>query len=207
MISFVYFDIGGVLIKDFGSSEGWTKLKKDIGLKEEFSKEFDDLYSMYEQAELCLNRDIDTLIPIFTDKFGINFPAGYSLMQDMVNRFEINDSIWPLVFKLKEKVKLGLLTNICPRMLDAYFKRGIMPPIKWDAIIDSSVVGYQKPDVEIYKIAEEKSKTKKEEILFIDDIQKNIDAAADFGWQTILYDRNDTEKSNKLIYSMCKELL
>ena len=207
MISFIYFDIGGVLINDLDNREKWSKLRDDIGVKKEFENDFEKLFSEYEYNGLCLNKDVDILIPIFSEKFGMNFPKDYSLLEDMVNRFQINESVWPLVFKLKKNVRLGLLTNIYPRMLELNFKKGLIPPIDWDVIIDSSVVGFQKPDLRIYSVAEEKSETKKEEILFIDDRRENIEAAAEFGWQTILYDRNDTEKSNKLIYSICKELL
>jgi len=207
MISFIYFDIGGVLLDDFYGSDRWLKFKKSIGVKKEFDKEFEELYKEYENKELCLNRDVDSLIPIFTKKFGLKFPKNYSLIQNLVNRFKKNDSIWPLIYKLKEKVRLGLLTNIYPGMLDLNFKKKLIPPIEWDVIIDSSVVGLQKPDPKIFVLAEKRSKAKKNEILFIDDNQVNIDVVKNFGWKTLLYKTEYPEESNTLIYNMCSELL
>lgn len=207
MISFIYFDVGGVLIKDFRSSNEFSRLKESIGVKNIFEKEFDELFYEYQHKELCLNRDIDSLIPIFSKKFGIKFPDNYSLLEDFVNRFKKNDSIYSLVYKLKEKIRIGLLTNMYPRMFDLIIKKDLLPHIKWDVIIDSSVVGFQKPDVGIFSVAEEKSGAKKNEILFIDDAQKNIDVANIFGWKTLLYDINNPEKANKLIYDISSELL
>ena len=207
MISFIYFDIGGVLINDLGSSAKWLDLKKYIGVKKEFDKEFDELFYKYQHKELCLNRNVDSLIPIFTEKFGMKFPDNYSFLVDIVGRFEKNNSIWPLVNKLNGKVKLGLLTNIFPKMLDLCFEKDLIPSVNWNVIIDSSVVGFQKPDVGIYSLAEEKSGVKKDEILYIDDAKKNIDAANKFGWKTILYDRNNPEESNVIIYNTCSQLL
>jgi len=189
MISFIYFDIGGVLLDDFYGSDRWLKFKKSIGVKK------------------GLNRDVDSLIPIFTKKFGLKFPKNYSLIQNLVNRFKKNDSIWPLIYKLKEKVRLGLLTNIYPGMLDLNFKKKLIPPIEWDVIIDSSVVGLQKPDPKIFVLAEKRSKAKKNEILFVDDNQVNIDVVKNFGWKTLLYKTEYPEESNTLIYNMCSELL
>ena len=70
MISFVYFDLGGVVIKDFSGTDQWTEMKKVIGVEKSYEKEFDELYDKYELSELCLTRDVDTLIPIFAKKFG-----------------------------------------------------------------------------------------------------------------------------------------
>ena len=41
MISFVYFDVGGVAIKDFSGSDKWTELKKEVGVTPENDAEFE----------------------------------------------------------------------------------------------------------------------------------------------------------------------
>ena len=87
-----------------------------------------------------------------------------------------------------------------PGMLSAIMKKGIMPPVSWDVIIDSSVEGCQKPSVDIFKLAEKKSNMREDSILFIDNTIENINAAKDFGWQTFLYNSADHKKS-------CSDLL
>jgi len=195
MISFVYFDLGGVVIKDFSGTDKWTEMKKMIGVKEGFEKEFDELYDKYELSELCLTRDVDTLIPIFAKKFGMSFPRDFSILSYFVDHFERNTSIWPVIKKMHKTCKVGLLTNMYPSMFKAIQKRGLLPPVKWDVLIDSSVVGLQKPDRRIFTLAEERSLAKHDEILFVDDRKVNIGAAKRFGWQTFLYNPSNHKES------------
>ena len=81
MISFIYFDVGGVVIADVNSTDKWTKMKRDIGITAENDIEFDQFYSQYEK-EVCLGRDVDTIIPLIKEKFNVNLPSDYSLLAD-----------------------------------------------------------------------------------------------------------------------------
>lgn len=97
MIKFVYFDVGGVLLKDFTGTGKWLELQKELGIKPVQEKEFIEFYDKYE-PEVCLGREVDSLLPMLEEKFGIKVPAGYSFLNDgFVNRFEKNESIWPVV--------------------------------------------------------------------------------------------------------------
>ena len=62
-------------------------------------------------------------------------------------------------------------------------------------IIDSSVEKVQKPYKPIYELAQKKSGFEANEILFIDNSQKNIDTARELGWQTFLYDSSNHQGS------------
>jgi HAD superfamily hydrolase (TIGR01509 family) len=197
MISFVYFDVGGVVVKDFSGNDKWASMKRDLGLKREYYEAFSEFYTTIEQKEISIFRDVDSILPMLTEKFGLTFPKGYSMLTDFVNRFEPNTSLWPLIHKLRKKKYVGLLTNMYPRMLQAIKSRGLLPDIVWDSIVDSTEVKFKKPDKQIYEIAEEKAKTPKNEILFIDNSIQNIQAASDFGWQTFLYDSAHPEESSR----------
>jgi putative hydrolase of the HAD superfamily len=91
---------------------------------------------------------------------------------------------------------MGLLTNVYPRMLDEVKKRKILPPIQWDVVVDSSVVGYQKPDPKIFEIAQKMAGVDKSNILFVENSIENIDAAKVLGWNTFHYDSIHIEISN-----------
>jgi epoxide hydrolase-like predicted phosphatase len=197
MIKFVYLDVGGVVIKDFSGTNKWEVMKKAMGVKKEFDKEFDRLFDQYELKELCLTRDVDSLIPIFTKKFGMNFPNGFSMLGYFVDHFEQNRPIWSILKRMKKTCRLGLLTNMYVGMFDEINKRGLLPPIKWNVVIDSTKVGLQKPDPKIFVLAREKSGVNNEEILFVDNNQKNIETASKFGWQTFFYDSSKHEESCK----------
>ena len=60
MISFVYFDVGGVAIDDVNETDRWLEMKREIGIIAENDKEFDQFYDEYEK-EVCLGKDIDTI--------------------------------------------------------------------------------------------------------------------------------------------------
>ncbi len=200
MISFVYFDVGGVAIRDLYEADKWTEMKRSIGIKAECDKKFDQFWKEHERDVCVGGKDTNTLNPLLEEKFHLAFPAGFSLLVNFVSRFEPNKSIWPVIESIKQDCKIGLLTNMYPRMLSAIMEKGIMPPANWDVIIDSSIEGCRKPDLDIFKLAEQKANAKKDNILFIDNKMENIDAARDFGWQAFFYDTGDHERS-------CLELL
>jgi FMN phosphatase YigB (HAD superfamily) len=201
MIEFVYFDLGGVTILDFSGTDKWSQLKKELGIGVDKEKQFEDFWEKNEPG-LCLGkRDTDSLLPLMKQELGISVPDNYSLLIDgFVNRFETNKSIWPVINKIHKVCKVGLLTNAYTGMLDAIKKKRILPDVTWDITIDSSIVGLQKPDPEIFFLAQEKAKASGKEILFVENSPKHTKAAEQFGsWQTFLYDSSKPEdSSNKL---------
>lgn len=192
---FIYFDVGGVLILDYSGTNKWIEMKRDLGITEDQDLLFDDAWSENRES-ICLDCDVDTLIPKFESVLGFDFPIGYSMLDDFVNRFEKNNSIWNIAKKAKEKYTIGLLTNMYPRMLERIIESGLLPDIEWDVIIDSSIVGYKKPQSGMYQIAQTKSGYNGEEILFIDNQQRHLDSAMKLGWKTLLYDPQNIKESN-----------
>lgn len=159
MIKFVYFDVGGVVIKDFSKTNKWGELKKEKKINDpNFDTWFDEL-----ENELCLGK--------------ATFDGTILNLNDFVSRFEVNKSIWPAIDMTKIKYKVGLLTNMYPGMLDAIKAKGILPDINWDVIIDSSVVGMKKPDRNIFELAQKEAGVEASEILFVENSQKNIDSS------------------------------
>ena len=201
MIKFIYFDVGGVVIKDFSGTNKWSELKKDIGVSLSQNEDFDAFFDKYE-SELCMGRNLKTLLPLIKKEFSIFFPKNYIFLNEFVNRFDKNDTLWPLLEKLRNKYRIGLLTNMYPNMLNEIYKRKIMPSINWDTIIDSSIEGFSKPSPQIYKIAQQKANVKSNQIIFIDNSQKNIKAAQEVGWNTFLYDSSNLSKSNKKLSTL-----
>ena len=203
MISFIYFDLGGVVIKDFSGNDGWLKMKQDLGVKPEDDERFDVFFDNLENEKLNVGKEnLESAIPVIEKEFGITFPKNYSFLNDFVNRFGKNESIWPIIKKAKEHTKIGLLTNMYQGMLSAIKNKNIMPKVNWDLVVDSSVIGLRKPEEKIYKIAEKKSGVNKDQILFIDNSLKNIEAAKNFGWQTFLYDSANPEDSNQKLITL-----
>jgi len=180
-------------------------MKRGLGISKKQDKSFTKIWDQYKN-NVCIDFDVDNLIPVLKNKLNLNIPKGYSMLEDFVNRFDLNLSIWPIAKYAKEHYKVGLLTNQYLKMLPLIRKRKLIPDIKWNAIIDSSVVGLQKPDPEIFKLAQKKAKTKPKYILYIDNDQKHLDSASSLGWQTFLYDPTNPKKSSKKLEKLLNYL-
>lgn len=200
MVSFVYFDLGGVVEIDLSPPKKWTEMKRGIGINADQDVEFDKFWSTHEPS-LCIgSKDLNSLVPLIKKQFHLNLPKDYSMLKDFVDRFEVNESIWPIIDEIHSKCRIGLLTNMYPGMYQEIQRKEILPRVDWDVVIDSNVVHLQKPDLEIYKLAEAKAGCGGGEVLFVDNIKKNIEAAKELAWQTFLYDPvNPFVSSEKLL--------
>ncbi|MDP1743281.1 MAG: HAD-IA family hydrolase [Candidatus Amesbacteria bacterium] len=180
MIKFVYFDLGGVVIKDFSGTNKWEEIKNDLGV---INLGFDD---WFDNLELCLGKN----------SLDQKFENIVVSLNDFIDRFESNPSISPIIDSIHKKCRIGLLTNAYPNMLNQIINRKMIPEFNWDVSIDSSVVGLQKPDPKIYELAEKLSGCNREEILFVENTKGHIEVAKSFGWRTFLYDSKNYEKSS-----------
>jgi HAD superfamily hydrolase (TIGR01509 family) len=175
MIKFVYFDVGGVVIKDFSKTNKWEELRVAKSISKQ---DFDELRGKLSMGQINLNE------------------VGLSL-NDFISRYDTNKSIWPIIVGIKKKYKIGLLTNQYRGLLEAIVNANLMPVIDWDVTIDSSIEGVKKPDPKIYEIAEKSAEFSGSEILFVENGEKHIKTAQEFGWQTFLYDSSNYEKSSQ----------
>jgi len=93
-------------------------------------------------------------------------------------------NIEPLLVKLQDKVKLGLLSNTDPLhwqyLLHEYpFLQGFSKPTL------SFEIGFLKPEAKIYLHAAENVKTAPQQCLFIDDLEVNVAGARRIGMQAL----------------------
>lgn len=207
-IKYVYFDLGGVAILDFSGTNKWKELKNELGFFGDREIEFDELWNKYNSDFVLGKKEVDMLLPLIKKRTDGNIPNNYSLLiNGFVNRFEENKNIIPIIEKIKKEAKVGLLTNAYTGMLDAIKRRGILPKIEWDNIVDSSAVGLRKPDEKIYQLSEQVVGVRGDEILFIDNTMENLNAAKDFcGWQTFYYDSSNIEESGKKLLDFWHKL-
>lgn len=196
-ISFVYFDVGGVAIQDFSDSDKWQHMMADMGVRKEDIPAFDEMYDAFE-IEVCMgHHHVDELVPKLINKFHLPIGSDFSMQKYFIDHFYENRGIWPIMELAKKSCKLGLLTDIYPGMLEEIFRRGLIPQLGWDVIVNSSIEKVKKPMPEIYDLAELKAGVKPSDILFIDNREKNLVVPRARGWQTFLYDSRDYAKSSQ----------
>ena len=104
-----------------------------------------------------------------------------------------------LVLELKEsEIKVALLTNSVPEfwpVIEKTIDTGL-----FDCIIDSSVVGFRKPDKRIYELASTGLDVQPSSCVMIDDLAHNIDGAQKAGMQGVLFTTSEKTKLTVLKY-------
>jgi HAD superfamily hydrolase (TIGR01509 family) len=186
-VRFIYFDINGCLIRFF--HKAFTKLAAESGASaetiESFFWHYNDSVCRGEISVEELNEKLAEAIKVPE----INWLDYYLEAVEPIQ--EMHD----LVIWAAQHYRVGLLTNIMPGLVVALKKKGLIPNINYDVIIDSSEVGAVKPESKIYEIAQSKSGVKPEEILLVDDTRANLSAAEHMGWHVLWFDDYEPENS------------
>lgn len=204
-IDFIYFDVGGVVVRDFSKTSKWDEMLDDLGLKGEARQKFEKLFDERE-AGFCRGEDVDTLVPVLRNEFGLKLDDGYSMLTDFVSRNDENPRLGKIIEQLEGRVPIGLLTNMYPRLLDGIRERGLLPEVRWDSIVDSSTAHFLKPEPEIYELAARQANTDPARILFVENSPMHIDGAKAHGWQTLLYDPADVADSNDRLVKLLSRI-
>jgi putative hydrolase of the HAD superfamily len=88
-----------------------------------------------------------------------------------------------LVALRESGVFVGLLSNMVPAW-DEHWRR-MVDPGHFDAVVLSFEVGVRKPSPEIFALALERSGTRPDETVFVDDLAGNCEGAGKAGWTAI----------------------
>lgn len=186
-VSFIYFDIGGVLLD-------WRQSVVKISALHGVSTEA--IYDVIESHWDVVGRGGDTALYSQALATLLKLPAPYQDAVDFwTDHHIVIEETHNFAVELKQQYKLGLLTNAEKNAMTHAHKKGLLPNISWDAIVDSSKHGVIKPEPAIYEIAERLAGVPKEQILFIDDMEENISAAVARGWQGIVFDTKHPKES------------
>ncbi len=94
----------------------------------------------------------------------------------------------------KQKIEVCLLSNALPNLSDTGPKQ-----VKPENSFASFMLGMLKPDVMIYKTVLQKLGAKPEEVIFVDDKPKNVEAAKSVGIHGIVFDKNTINRELKKI--------
>lgn len=185
-IRFVYFDLNGCLVR-FGS-HGVTKLA------EESLQPLEAIETVLWQydRDVCRGaRDISELNAALSERTGM--PVDWR--QYYLDVVEPVPGVAEFLEWAAENYRVGIMSNTMPGLIKALRERHCLPPVTYDAIVDSSEVHAIKPDPAIYEAAMERAGVGAHEILLVDNERANLATAAKLGWHTMRFDTFNPEES------------
>ena len=194
MIRNIILDIGGVICDD-----GYCNLSKVLNVREEEGKEIAKI--VYgENFKKCLLREleINEHIKILQKNHPeLNNEIKYILTpQNYKETFPVMNDTLDVILKLKEEgYKIYILSNITKESFE-YFKK----VIEFEKYFNGGAYSYQekvgKPNRELYEILIKKYNLRKEECIFFDDKQKNVDVGNILGIKSIKFNNIEDIKNN-----------
>ena len=179
-VKFVYFDINGVLVRFF--QRAFAKIAEDTGARPDV---IESTFWHYNDALCKGNLNIDDFNKIIAKKLHLN---NFDWAKYYLSSVDPITEMFDCLDWVSQHYKIGLMSNIIDGFIAQMIKRKLLPNLPYDAIIDSSVEGFIKPEENIYKIAVSKAGVLPKEILLIDDDRPNLMAAEHLGWHVLWFD-------------------
>ncbi len=187
----VVFDFGGV-ISIAPTREDYTVVKtcEGLGLSQEaFYKGWDDYRHLWDGGFISAH---EMYRRIFAD-------SGMTLDEATLEKLYREDAFaWvktlaPVTLDLMARLKnagkkIGILTNMSDEFYRDFFAPRAAQYLAYaDAVVVSGQHKMYKPERPIYDLMVEKIGIEPAKLIFLDDTQKNVDAAIRYGWQSELY--------------------
>lgn len=197
MIKALFFDLGGVLLRTQNRS-----IREKLG--QEFGMTYDQIDSFVFESQ---SSKLASIGRISEDEHWMDVTRRLGLdashMPRLRDTFFAGDVLdMELVNFLRQSrgtYKTGLISNawsgLRPWILREKFDDA------FDHMVISAEAGFAKPDPRIYQLAMEMLGVLPEESIFVDDVQKNIDAANNLGMKGILF--KDSHTTWDQIHNSC----
>ena len=119
---------------------------------------------------------------LVAQRLGRTFPAdaaGKAVQLWSRSAGAVNPAVLELVRRCRQQVKVVLVTNATSRLTTDLQQLGLLD--EFDVIVNSSEIGYAKPQPEIFHAALAKVEIRATEALFVDDSAGNVAAAQQLG--------------------------
>lgn len=175
-LSFIYFDLGGVL---YHYKNGIKQLSYKHNLNEKV------LYDLIHARNPDLFLGKISLDDIWRDYQAItNIKKKLNLSQEWAKTYRPVAGMARFVEKLAAEYPVGILANCYKGTFENLIKLQLLPQVHFTSIVNSCEVGLAKPDPKIFQYAQASLAIDPHTILFIDDKEANITAAKKLaGWQ------------------------
>lgn len=188
MIKHIIFDFGGVILDLDGQNTGIPHELASI-----FNLQIKEVAAVWEEnkTKLLIGKETPLeFLQFFIKKFDLSHSAEESLYKweelNILSRKRIDWEILKYIESLRTSYKIHMLTDqIDVNNGPAQWKEEIEDI--FHTIFRSYVEGYRKPDIDAYKNVLNKINAKPEECVFVDDSEKNVNAASSVGLHGVLY--------------------
>ena len=197
MIKALYFDLGGVLLRTENRS-----IRENLG--REFGMTYDQIDTFVFDSQSAKLASVGRLTEDehwldVTKRLGLD-PSHMPRLRDTFFAGDVLDmSLVKFLRQSREKYKTGLISNawsgLRPWILSEQFDDA------FDEIVISAEAGFAKPDPRIYQLAMDKLGVTPQQSIFVDDVQKNIDAANSLGMNGIHF--KDAQTTLDQIHKLC----
>lgn len=187
--SLVLFDVGGVLLE---YRNVFKTAAKDLGLT------VDILYDTFDKYDSDITVGKITpqqLLELCATENNLVFNHEYDFLTSWALDFEKISPTYELIQQVKNKYKVGILSNIYKGMFPIFVANNLIPDLKFDYLFTSCDIGYKKPDTEIYSYIESTTGLNGNQILFIDDRDDYLSPAKARGWNIHKFDRQTPKTS------------
>lgn len=178
-ISFVYFDIGGVLVHTESAFLQPLSLRLNRPLDH-----VRQLYHRYIRTACRGKLSLEDMQWLMLLNLNIRNITGRKkeLFRHWVDDMKPCLEAHELAAQVSNDYPLGLLTDTVDGWVEQMQAKHLIPELPYKSVIKSSEVGYVKPEAGIYELATKKAKVGRDQILFIDDRKLNVEGARQFGW-------------------------
>jgi|AraplaMF_Cvi_mMS_1032046.scaffolds.fasta_scaffold00012_260 putative hydrolase of the HAD superfamily len=178
-------DVDGVLVHG-RPQDGlplFTFLERDLGLSpERLQQEFFKPY----WSEIIVGREplmprLESVLSKIAPHLSAEALAAYWFENDSRLDHAFLDA---LAHYRADGIRIFLATNQ-EHMRATYLMKELGLAAHVDGIFYSAALGHRKPSEAFYALASERAEASPSDIVFIDDVQENIESARRFGWQAI----------------------
>ncbi|MGB3412147.1 MAG: HAD-IA family hydrolase [Microthrixaceae bacterium] len=187
MISAVFFDFGGVLLSS--PFEAFELYEKAIDVPTgtirtlNANNHHGNAWARLERGEL----DVDSFVAEFEAEALV---AGVTLDGHEVLKClhgELRPQMVEALRRCSERFRTALLTNNFISGSPDWSSGGSFAPVLeyFDVVVESSVAGCRKPEIEFYETALERVGVAPSEVVFLDDLGVNLKPAREMGMTTI----------------------
>lgn len=119
--------------------------------------------------------------------FGVTNPADQqAFLQRLFAYKEVSPAMKELLEELRGRTRLAIISNASDT-LEITLERGFQIAHYFEIVVNSSRVGYAKPEPAIFRIALERLALRPAQTVFTDDQHHNVDTARELGLHAVLF--------------------